>query len=164
MGTHCGPGPAATQRRRSTKCTTKLSFSRHLNLVSRSPRSDSIGLGPGPPRRLALRSSRDSLAGRAPGSKSEGPRFDAVLSRGFKGLLREVTPGHLARAARITPLDQAASRGSSWATSGPPITPTFKLLGRAHCRGAAPGIELGTSRALSENHATEPSNRLPSRR
>jgi hypothetical protein len=85
----------------------------------------------------------------------------------FIGLLRELNPGPLAPEARIMPLDQAASclllgspRNSLSFACDLTCLPRCPG-GRAGSHGAAPGIEPGTSRTLSENHATRPSSRMP---
>ena len=70
-----------------------------------------------------------------------------------KGLLRELNPGPLAFEARVMPLDQAADARMIKAVP-------WRLETKMHNRRAAPGIEPGISRTLSENHATEPSSHL----
>ena len=70
-----------------------------------------------------------------------------------KGLLQELSPGPLAPEARIMPLDQAADARMIEAAH-------HKHKARMHDRRAAPGIEPGTSRTLSETHATRPSSHV----
>ena len=69
------------------------------------------------------------------------------------GLFRELDPGPRAPEARIMPLDQAADVSLQKPAA-------LRLQASIRDQRAAPGIEPGTSRALSENHATRPSSHV----
>ncbi len=128
-------------------------------MASRSPRNDKA-FGPGPSKRLALRSSRDSSVGRASDDlkvPSSIPGLGAALRPNWRSTDKRFPRGFNRAPPGIEP-GKASSWGSSWVTGRP------SSASAAHCRGAALGIELGTYRALSEKHPTRLSSRLTSHR
>jgi hypothetical protein len=101
------------------------------------------------------------------GDSWSAPRFHlqcCVAGLTVMGLLRDLSPGLPAPRSRIMPLDQAASWGSLGRSVALPLLPPSVLLGWTHGHVAAPGMEPGPSRNVSENRAARRSSRQPSRR